>query len=88
MTKEQAIAELKDLQEYSKDTFITSKPYEDALDIAIEAVELLGHIKDRPCTACEFKVNGDCTKWDCVFDAWLNAYGSRRDIVGKEQQND
>ena len=54
---------------------------------AKQALELMAHIKDRPCLACEFKVNGDCTKWTCVFDAWLHAYGSRRDIVGKEQND-
>lgn len=54
---------------------------------AKQALELMEHIKDRPCEACEFKVNGDCTKWTCVFDAWLNAYGSRRTICGKEQND-
>ena len=56
-------------------------------DMARQALDLMGHIKDRPCEACEFKVNGDCTKWTCIFDAWLHAYGSRRDIVGKEQND-
>lgn len=48
---------------------------------AKQALELMAHIKDRPCLACEFKVNGDCTKWTCVFDAWLHAY-----VYGKEQK--
>ena len=39
-----------------------------------QALELMEHIKDRPCEACEFRVEGNCTKWTCVFDAWLYSY--------------
>lgn len=39
-----------------------------------QALELMEHIKDRPCEACEFKVDGNCTKWTCVFDAWLYSF--------------
>ena len=28
----------------------------------------LSHLKDRPCSACEFKKENGCCKWDCVFD--------------------
>lgn len=45
-----------------------------ALETALNAIELMGNIKDRPCEACEFKVDGNCQKWNCVFDEWLHEY--------------
>jgi hypothetical protein len=39
-----------------------------------QALKLMEHIKDRPCEACEFKVDGNCTKWTCVFDEWLYSF--------------
>lgn len=49
-----------------------------------KAEELLSHIKDRPCEACEYKVNGDCTVWTCVFDEWL--YGRQKSIKPDEER--
>ena len=56
-------------------------PFSVAMKMAIESVELLSHITDRPCEACEFKVDGHCTKWDCVFDDYLHKY-----VYGKGRQ--
>lgn len=39
---------------------------------ASEALELMGHLKERPCEACEYKVEGSCRKWSCVFDDFVN----------------
>lgn len=39
---------------------------------ASEALELIGHLKERPCEACEYKVNGSCQKWSCIFDRFVN----------------
>ena len=39
-----------------------------ALDMAIQALENIGHLKDRPCSVCEFRKENGCCKWDCVFD--------------------
>lgn len=42
-------------------------PKKEALDMAIQALENIGHLKDRPCSACEFRKENGCCKWDCVF---------------------
>ena len=49
---------------------------EESLDIAIKSIKLVGHLKDRPCEACEFKVDGSCTKWACVFDEMIYGPGA------------
>ena len=41
---------------------------------AKQALELMKHIKGRPCEVCEFQDEEGCHKWDCVFDEWLHAY--------------
>ena len=74
MTIEQANKILKDAF-YDENT---PPDYLLAVRMARQALELMAHIKDRPCLACEFKVNGDCTKWTCVFDAWLNGRRAER----------
>ena len=71
MTKEEAIAILEDnkpsiifedekLQKESADISI-------ALDMAIKALENIGHLTDRPCDVCEFHKEHGCCKWTCVF---------------------
>ena len=40
----------------------------EALEAAIQALENIGHLKDRPCSVCEFRKENGCCKWDCVFD--------------------
>lgn len=40
----------------------------DYTDIAIQALEQISHLKDRPCEACEFYTGKDCSKWECVFE--------------------
>ena len=40
---------------------------EEAKQMAIQALENIGHLKDRPCSACEFRKENGCCKWDCVF---------------------
>lgn len=49
-----------------------------AYDKAVNALELIGHLVDRPCPACEFKINGHCTKWNCIYDGMI--YGRKVDI--------
>ena len=36
-------------------------------DMAIQALENIGHLKDRPCSVCEFHKENGCCKWTCVF---------------------
>lgn len=59
---------------------------EEALNMAIKALELLDTLTDRPCSVCRHNVitdsrsnwNGEeptiirsCCKWDCVFDGHI-----------------
>ena len=50
---------------------------------AKEALELMSHIKDRPCEACEYHKENGCTQWTCVFDKYLYSK-----VYGKEREND
>ena len=62
MTREEAIRKLKDIRDTE------SQATRDAMDAAISRLELLGHLKDRPCYVCEFRKENGCCKWSCVFD--------------------
>lgn len=59
ITRYKAIKTRKDFCEYLN---------EDMVEVAIQALENISHLKDRPCEACEFKKGTGCCKWDCVFD--------------------
>lgn len=39
----------------------------EALDMAIEAIEQVGCLTDRPCSVCRFKTENGCSRWECVF---------------------
>ena len=39
----------------------------EALDLAIQALEEKSHLIDRPCDACEFHKENNCSNWECVF---------------------
>jgi len=39
-----------------------------AIDIAIQALEKLRHLKDRPCEVCKCHTEYGCSKWSCVFE--------------------
>ncbi len=59
MTREEALQIL--------DTIPTISEQVDALEMAIKALENIGHLKDRPCDVCEFHKENGCCKWTCVF---------------------
>ena len=40
----------------------------EALDLAIKALEKISHLIDRPCEACEFRKEKGCCKWSCIFE--------------------
>jgi len=61
MTNEQAKAEI--MQIYG----VLSPNKQQALDMAIKALENISHITDRPCDVCEFHSEQGCTQWKCVF---------------------
>lgn len=69
MTKEDAIKALQiahdSICDYSENQ--SGMGYIEALEIAIKAIENIGHLKDRPCDACEFFGEHGCSKWTCVF---------------------
>lgn len=49
----------------------TKEPILEAYKVAMEVIDLIGYIKDRPCSVCKFHSKNGCSKWDCVFDDYL-----------------
>lgn len=51
----------------------------EALYIAIDSLELISNLTDRPCLVCKFNIkNGlcnSCSEWECPFDEVLNKRG-------------
>lgn len=66
MTHEEAIEILKQFKKCLSDVVFDEKGSE-AWQMAIQALENIGHLTDRPCSACEFRKENGCCKWDCVF---------------------
>ena len=66
MTNKNAIKQLKMLKEHLKNDMYADD--QNAINKGIEALELLGHLTDRPCSACEFRKEKGCSQWNCVFD--------------------
>lgn len=72
MTREEAIRILED----NKPTIIfedeeTQKRMADiwnALDMAIQVLEKLSYLKDRPCEVCKCHTEHGCSEWSCVFE--------------------
>ena len=44
---------------------------EEAVKVAITALELLDTLIDRPCSACRYHKENGCCKWNCVFDGHI-----------------
>lgn len=40
----------------------------EANEKAIQALDQISHLKNRPCEACEFYTEKGCSKWECVFE--------------------
>lgn len=38
-----------------------------ALNMAVEAIEQIECLTDRPCNVCRFKTENGCYRWECVF---------------------
>lgn len=64
MKKVEAINELNK----AKGCPILNDSHREAIDTAISAIKLIGHLNNRPCEACEFHKENGCCKWICVFD--------------------
>lgn len=44
------------------------KELKSIIDEAIEAIEEIRCLKDRPCDVCKHNKTGNgCTRWECVF---------------------
>lgn len=75
MTNEEAINTLKSLKDYyndkNEDSYVGFDDEDnEALDLAIKALEKINHLTDRPCEACEFYLsNNGCSKWNCIFES-------------------
>ena len=39
-----------------------------SLDMGMKALELISHLIDRPCEACDLRKEKGCCKWSCVFE--------------------
>lgn len=44
---------------------------DEAKQMAMKALENIGHLTDRPCDACEFHKENGCSQWTCVFSNGL-----------------
>ena len=53
--------------EYYKLHFASNEKAIKAFDRAIEAVEQVSCLTDRPCSVCRFKTENGCSRWECVF---------------------
>lgn len=78
MKIEQAMKDLFGIKQNMIETHMHNDTDLIVIDMARQALELMEHIKDRPCEACEYKVDGNCTRWNCEFDEWLNEFVYRR----------
>ena len=65
MNNQEAIEIIRDIDKAYR-TFTNTEIQ--ALEMAIQAVENIGHLTDRPCSVCEFRKENGCCKWDCVFE--------------------
>lgn len=67
MSREEAIEIIK--REFAMDEDVEKLYPEvvEAREMAISALENIGHLKDRPCEVCEFHKENGCCKWTCVF---------------------
>lgn len=63
MKREDAIRFLENISLYQQ----PDSNYRDALEMAINALETIGHLTGRPCDVCEYHSEQGCCKWDCVF---------------------
>lgn len=66
MTNEEAINYFK--RSYAGGDTDDERQHNEALDMAIKALEQTSHLIDRPCEACEFHKDNGCCKWGCVFE--------------------
>lgn len=66
MTNQEAINLIDNLKGMIEDNH--NSDYDMAFNMAIKALENVGHLTDRPCSVCEFHKENGCCKWNCVFE--------------------
>ena len=57
----------KTIEHLKKLKSIHNGSYETDIDEAIEAIEQIRCLTDRPCSVCRFKTENGCSNWECVF---------------------
>lgn len=67
MTREEAVKTLKRLK-FAKEYRADYIDVIEAFNMALKSLEKIEHLKDRPCSACEFHSDNGCSKWNCVFE--------------------
>ena len=69
MTREEAITNLNMISVAFVEPITKEqrKLIDDTFEMAISALENIGHLKNRPCSVCEFHKENGCCKWTCVF---------------------
>ena len=53
--------------EYYKLHFASNEKAIEAFNVAIESIEQVRCLTDRPCSVCRFKTENGCNRWECVF---------------------
>ena len=66
MNREEAISIMKVIVHMLEEKYDTDR-VEEAVEMAIKAIEQVGCLTDRPCDACRFKTENGCNRWECVF---------------------
>lgn len=65
MTNEVAIAIIKEM--LTGNFYRDPEEIDEALEVAVEAINEIDHLIDRPCNACEYHRLSGCRIWECVF---------------------
>lgn len=68
MTREEATRRMECCRNFLANNYSDmGEPNVTAFNMAIKALENIGHLTDRPCDVCEFHKEDGCCKWTCVF---------------------
>lgn len=68
MTVEEAIRHLECVKIAEQIDAKIGTPNIAAIDIAIQALEKLDYLVDRPCEVCKYRTEYGCSRWSCVFE--------------------
>lgn len=63
MTEEEAIKTLK-----GEAWIACQEKWQEAINVAVESLELIKLLNNRPCEVCEYHKENGCCRWTCDFD--------------------